>query len=234
MRAHTILVVDDDPALLRLVCATLQANDFAVLTAASGEEALARVAAARPDLILLELRIPGPGGFETLRRIRTTSMVPVIILTASAGDDDRLKAFAGGADDYLTKPFNPDELAARVAAVLRRAAAGTPAGGWAALRYPGVEIDLDRRRLTVAGAEVRLSRTEWELLEQLVANHGRTMLHGELLTRVWGPEFRDEAHYLRTWVSRLRAKLGSDAASASLITTFPGLGYRFASPAGTP
>jgi two-component system KDP operon response regulator KdpE len=225
MRPTTILVVDDEPALLRLVRATLQTHDYAVITAGSGEEALALVAAERPDLVVLDLRMPGIDGFETLRRLRLDSWVPVIMLTASAGDADRLTGFAGGADDYLTKPFNPDELVARVAAVLRRAAGGAPP-----LRYPGVEIDLERHRLTVDGAEVRLSRTEWELLGHLAANAGRTMRNGELLVRVWGPEFREESHYLRTWVSRLRAKLGSDPAGLPLITTFPGLGYRFEAP----
>jgi two-component system KDP operon response regulator KdpE len=154
------------------------------------------------------------------------------MLTARAGDADKLRAFNTGADDYLTKPFNPDELAARVAAILRRAAGATPTGGRSLLRYPeaGVEIDLERRRITLNGEEVRLSRTEWELFNQLAANAGRVMLHGELLTRIWGPEFRDEVHYLRTWISRIRAKIEPDQSRPPLITTFPGLGYRLEVP----
>jgi two-component system KDP operon response regulator KdpE len=232
MRKHLILVVDDEPAIVRLVRATLQADDYAVITADRGERALEILEDERPDLVVLDLMMPGIDGFETLRRIRTESQVPVIMLTARAGDADRLKGFRGGADDYVTKPFNPDELAARVAAVLRRSAGAAPAGGRTTLRYPGVEIDLERRRVTVSGEEVRLSRTEWELLAQLAGNAGRVMLHGELLTRIWGPEFRDEAHYLRTWVSRLRAKLETDPATPALITTFPGLGYRLEAPGG--
>jgi two-component system KDP operon response regulator KdpE len=230
MRKRLILVVDDEPPIVRLVRATLQAAGFAVVTAARGEEALPLVEDERPDLVVLDLMMPGMDGFETLRRLRAESQVPVIMLTARAGDADKLRGLQGGADDYVTKPFNPDELVARVEAVLRRAGGAAPAGGRALLRYPGVEIDLERRRVAVDGEEVRLSRTEWELLAQLAGNAGRVMLHGELLGRIWGPEFRDEVHYLRTWVSRLRAKLEPGADSPALITTFPGLGYRLEAP----
>ena len=230
MRKHLILVVDDEPAIVRLVRTKLQADGYAVITASRGEDALTILEHERPDLIVLDLMMPGIDGFETLRRIRSQSQVPVIMLTARAGDADRLKGFHGGADDYLTKPFNPDELSARIAAILRRTAGAAPVSGRATLRYPGVEIDLERRRVTVGGEEVRLSRTEWELLAQLAGNVGRVMLHSELLTRIWGPEFRDEAHYLRTWISRLRTKLETDPATSNLITTFPGLGYRLEPP----
>ena len=230
MRKHLILVVDDEPPIVRLVRAKLQADGYAVITASRGEEAIRLVDDERPDLVVLDVMMPGMDGFETLRRIRTLSQVPVIMLTARVGDADKLRGLEGGADDYVTKPFNPDELSARVAAVLRRSAGAAPVGGRTVLRYPGVELDLERRRVTVAGEEVRLSRTEWELLSQLAGNAGRVMLHGELLSRIWGPEFRDETHYLRTWVSRLRAKLEPDADAAPLITTFPGVGYRLETP----
>jgi two-component system KDP operon response regulator KdpE len=230
MRKQLILVVDDEPPIVRLVRAKLQADGYAVVTAARGEEALALLEDQRPDLVVLDLMMPGMDGFETLRHIREQSQLPVIMLTARAGDADKLRGLQSGADDYVTKPFNPDELSARIAAVLRRTAGSAPAGGRTLLRYPGVEIDLERRRATVDGEEVRLSRTEWELLAQLAGNAGRVMLHGELLSRIWGPEFRDEVHYLRTWVSRLRAKLEPDDVSPKLITTFPGLGYRLEAP----
>lgn len=230
MRKQLILVVDDEPPIIRLVRAKLQADGYAVITAGNGEDALPLVEDERPDLVILDLMMPGMDGFETLRRIRTTSTVPVIMLTARAGDIDKLRGFSGGADDYVTKPFNPDELAARVAAVIRRTEGAAPTGGTQTLRYPGVEIDLERRRVSVDDEEVRLTRTEWELLAQLGANAGRVMLHGELLSRIWGPEFRDEAHYLRTWVSRLRAKLETDPDRPALITTFPGIGYRLEAP----
>ena len=232
MRKHLILVVDDEPPIVRLVRAKLVADGHTVVTATRGEEALERFAEERPDLVVLDLMMPGIDGYETLRRIRAQSQVPVLMLTARAGDADKLKAFSSGADDYLTKPFNPDELAARVGAILRRSAGAAPVGGRSVLRYPdrGIEVDLERRRISVGGEEVRLSRTEWELFAQLAGNAGRVMLHGELLSRVWGPEFRDEVHYLRTWVSRIRAKLEPDPERPPLITTFPGIGYRLEPP----
>jgi two-component system KDP operon response regulator KdpE len=230
MPKRLILVIDDEPAIVRLVRAGLQAEGYAVITATRGEEGLVQLEDHNPDLILLDLMMPGMDGFETLRRIRAQSKVPVIMLTARAGDADKVRGLQSGADDYLTKPFNPDELAARVAAVLRRTASGGPGGSAMLLRYPGLEIDLERRRVVVGGEEVRFSRTEWELLAQLAGNAGRVLLHGELLSRIWGPEFRDETHYLRTWVSRLRAKLEPGREEGSLITTFPGIGYRFESP----
>jgi len=231
VRNQRILVVDDEPAIVRLLRATLQVDGYAVVAADRGEQALPLLENERPDLVILDLMMPGMDGFETLRWIRSRSKVPVIMLTARASDADTLKGLQGGADDYVTKPFNPDELAARVTAVLRRSQGGTPAGGRTILSYPGVEIDLDRRRVLVGEVEARLSRTEWALLDQLAANVGRVMLHGELLSRIWGPEFRDEAHYLRTWISRLRTKLNSGVADQTLITTFPGVGYRLEPPA---
>jgi DNA-binding response OmpR family regulator len=231
VRNQRILVVDDEPTIVRLLRATLQVDGYAVMAADRGEQALPLLENERPDLVILDLMMPGMDGFETLRRIRSRSKVPVIMLTARASDADTLKGLQGGADDYVTKPFNPDELAARVTAVLRRSQGGIPAGGRTVLSYPGVEIDLDRRCVFVGEAEARLSRTEWALLDQLAANVGRVMLHGELLSRIWGPEFRDEAHYLRTWISRLRTKLNPGVANQTLITTFPGVGYRLEPPA---
>jgi two-component system KDP operon response regulator KdpE len=228
VRKQVILVVDDEPPVVRLVRATLQAHGYAVVTAAGGDEALRLLDDERPDLIVLDLMMAGMDGFEALRRIRSRSRLPVIMLTARAGDAEKLKGLHGGADDYITKPFNPDELAARVTAVLRRAGSGAPPSG-ILLRYPGVEIDLELRRVVVGDEEVRLSRTEWALLEQLASNVGRVMLHRELLSRIWGPEFRDEAQYLRTWVSRLRAKL-QPTDEQTLISTFSGIGYRLEPP----
>jgi two-component system KDP operon response regulator KdpE len=230
MPKRLILVVDDEAAIVRLVRATLQAEGHSVLTASRGEEALELMDEQRPDLVVLDLMMPGIDGFETLRRIRTKSQVPVIMLTARTADADKLKGLSGGADDYITKPFNPDELAARVTAVLRRSGGVAPAGGRSILRYPGLEIDLERRQVLVNGVEARLTKTEWELLAQLAGNVGRVLLQGELLARIWGPEFRDETHYLRTWVSRVRAKLDANSEENSVITTFPGLGYRLELP----
>lgn len=230
MRKHLILVVDDEPPIVRLVKAKLRVDGYEVLTAGHGDEALAIVQQESPDLVVLDVMMPDMDGFETLRRIRQFSNVPVVMLTARGGDMDKLKGLQSGADDYITKPFNPDELEARIAAVLRRTVGASNPESEAVLQYPGLTIDLERKIVMSGGEEVRLSRTEWDLLSQLAGNAGRVMMHTELLSRIWGPEYRSETQYLRTWVSRLRAKLEPDDESLTLITTYPGMGYRFESP----
>jgi two-component system KDP operon response regulator KdpE len=233
VRKQLVLVVDDEAPIVRLLRATLETDGFAVVTADRGATALNIINTERPDLVVLDVMMPEMDGFETLRRIRSQSQipkVPVIMLTARTGDIDKLQGFQSGADDYVTKPFNPDELLARITAVLRRSGGDSPVTANQTLRYPDLEVDLDQRRILLKGEEIRLSRTEWALLSQLAGNPGRIMLHSELLTRIWGPEFRDEVHYLRTWVSRLRAKLEPDADDASIISTFPGVGYRLEPP----
>ena len=241
MRKRMILIVDDEPAIARLARAKLVQDGYAVTTVTNGEDALALIEDERPDLMVLDVMMPGIDGFEVLRRIRSsqqTAQLPVILLTARTSDADKLLGLHGGADDYVTKPFNPDELSARIAAVVRRSIGTVGASVQSTLVYPAVgdlpevRIDLEQRRITLAGEEVRLSRTEWELLLQLAGNAGRVMLHAELLSRIWGPEFRDEVQYLRTWVSRIRGKLepGVAADASRIITTFPGLGYRMEQP----
>ena len=228
-----LLIVDDTPQNIDVLSECLAGLQARIRVATTGEKALELAQRQPPDLILLDVMMPGIDGFETLRRIRAQSQVPVILVTARVADADKLRGFQNGADDYLTKPFNPDELSARVAAVLRRSGAVARLSSSAVLTYPNAEIDLERRKVTVNGAEVRLSRTEWELLSLLAANPGRVMLHGELLGRIWGPEFRHEVHCLRTWVSRLRSKLEPTDDAPPLITTFPGIGYRMESPPGS-
>jgi two-component system KDP operon response regulator KdpE len=225
MQRELVLAVDDEAPILRLVRVRLAAEGYAVVTATSGEEAVRKCEEERPDIIVLDVMMPGIDGYETMRRIREFSQVPIIFLTARSGATDTILGLDSGADDYVTKPFNPDELAARVAAVLRRSSDEAPPEE-ARLVYGELVIDLDRRVVMLAGEEVRLSRTEWDLLYQLASNAGRVMRHSELLSRIWGPEFRDETYYLRTWISRLRAKLEPDREEGSLITTYPGLGYR--------
>ena len=221
-----VLVVDDEPPIVRLVQLRLEADDMQVRTAHRGEDALAILDDEPVDLVVLDVTMPGMDGFETLRHIRSRSNVPVIMLTARTLDVDKLRGLTSGADDYVTKPFNPDELSARIAAILRRAS-GQRTGGQEQLQYGKVTIDLAQRRVTRGEEEVHFSRTEWELLHELATNPGKVLLHRELLTRIWGAEFRDESQYLRTWVSRLRNKLGEDVP----ITTFPGMGYRLEPPA---
>ena len=224
-----VLVADDDPPILRLVRAKLQADGFVVLTATNGQEALDLFAKEQPDLLILDMMMPVLDGVETLKRLRASSATPVIFLTARAGGTDKVRSLDLGADDYITKPFDPDELSARVSAVLRRTQhEETPHED--VLDYGHVSIDLSNRRVMVDDAEVVLSKTEWDVLALLAAHPGRVMPHEELLTRIWGPEFRDETYYLRTWVSRIRKKFGEHGDGAPRITTFAGVGYRLEPP----
>jgi two-component system, OmpR family, KDP operon response regulator KdpE len=229
MRKQLILVVDDDAPILRLVRIKLQTEGYQVITGTNGQEAVDLVQSETPDLVVLDVMMPVMDGVAALRQIRQTSKVPVILLTARSSGPDKVRGLDLGADDYVTKPFDPDELAARVSAILRRSGGGATANTQV-LHYQEAEIDLGNRRVLVGGNAVALSCTEWELLSQLAGNPGRGMLHGELLARIWGPEFRDETYYLRTWVSRLRKKLESDRPGSVQITTFSGIGYRLELP----
>ena len=229
---HLVLVADDDAPILRLVRTKLQADGYAVLTAINGQEAVDAHAREHPDLVILDMMMPVMDGVEALKRIRAVATTPVIFLTARTGGIDKVRSLDLGADDYVTKPFDPDELSARVAAVLRRTQVGvTPHDE--VLDYGTVLIDLGNRRVLVDGVEAQLSKTEWEVLALLAANPGRVMPHAELLGRIWGLEFRDETYYLRTWVSRIRKKLGERADGTPLITTFAGVGYRLEPPPTT-
>jgi two-component system, OmpR family, KDP operon response regulator KdpE len=233
VRKHLVLVADDEAPVLRLVRAKLQADGYNVLTATNGQEAVDALENERPDLVILDVMMPVMDGITAMKQIRQESNVPIILLTARSAARDKICGLDMGADDYVTKPFDPDELSARVGALLRRAAGEvTPASQ--VLTYERLEIDLTERRVTLDGDEIRLSRTEWEVLYQLASNAGRVMMHGDLLSRIWGPEFRDETYYLRTWVSRLRRKLGADDENNPLITTFPGIGYRMEPPRDRP
>ena len=229
LQRQMVLAVDDDAPILRLVRARLAADGYAVITASGGLEAVEKCENERPDIVVLDVMMPDIDGIETMRRIREISDVPIILLTARSGASDLIHGLDSGADDYITKPFNPDELSARVAAILRRASHDVETEN-VRLVYKRLVIDLETRIVEVDGEEVRLSRTEWELLYQLASNAGRVMRHSELLSRIWGPEFRDETYYLRTWVSRLRAKLEPDHPETSIIQTYPGMGYRLTAP----
>lgn len=221
MKRFRILAVDDDERILNFLRSKLRASGYEVLTARNGLEALAQVRDQEPDLLVLDLVMPGMDGFQMLKELRTFSGAPVIILSGRSGDADKIKGLGLGADDYLIKPFNPDELIARIDAVKRRL---VPAGR----RKPpdtfsvgNVVVDFKGRSLTVGGQDTYLTRIEWLLLSELAGNAGRLMTYEELLTRVWGPEYRSDVQLLRTWISRLRRKLGDGA----LIRTIPKSGY---------
>jgi two-component system, OmpR family, KDP operon response regulator KdpE len=218
-----VLVADDEPRITKLVALTLHDEGFRVVTAGSGEEALRKAEEVRPDIVLLDIVMPDLDGIEVMRQLREWRPVPVILLTAKGSTSDKAKGLDLGADDYVAKPFHPDELAARVRAVLRRASGVAPGAGIVA--FGDVEIDLERRLLTRHGELVSLSRTEWLLLQHLAAHAGKVVLHTELLTKVWGPEYRDDLQYLRVWISRVRRKLGAAPGEPGPIKTFQGIGY---------
>lgn len=218
-----VLVADDEPRITKLVSIALGEEGFRVVRAGSGEEALAKAEELRPDIVLLDIVMPDLDGIEVMRQLRERRPVPVILLTAKGSTADKAKGLDLGADDYIAKPFHPDELVARVRAVLRRSSGAQP--GFGVLRFDDVEIDLERRMVTRADELVQLSRTEWLLLQHLAANAGKVVLHTELLTKVWGPEYRDDLQYLRVWVSRVRRKLGALPGEPGRIKTFQGIGY---------
>ncbi len=228
-----ILVVDDQPRVVRLVREVLQAVGYEVIAASSGETAIEMVAVEQPDLVLLDILLPqGPDGYEVCRRIREFSDVPVIMLTAKAQEADMLRGFDVGADDYLTKPFSAKELIVRVRAVLRRSKRPEEAVT-AIFRCGEIEIDFARHTVTVHGVgPVALTRTEYALLRQLALNPNCVILHQDLLTAVWGQEYRDDVDYLRAYVRYLRRKLEADPANPKYIVTVPGMGYMLACPEG--
>ena len=218
-----VLVADDEPRITKLVSIALSEEGFRVVTANGGEDALAKAEEVRPDIVLLDIVMPDLDGIEVMRQLRERRPVPVILLTAKGSTADKAKGLDLGADDYIAKPFHPDELAARVRAVIRRSSGAQPGAG--VIRFDDVEIDLERRMVTRSGELVQLSRTEWLLLQHLAANAGKVVLHTELLTKVWGPEYRDDLQYLRVWVSRVRRKLGAKPGEPGRIRTFQGIGY---------
>ncbi|HKS91232.1 MAG TPA: response regulator transcription factor [Tepidiformaceae bacterium] len=219
-----ILAVDDEAGILRLMKLELSAQGFRVITAGGGDDAIRLAEEQRPDAILLDVMMPEVTGLEVMRRIREHSNVPILLVTARDKDADKVRGLEMGADDYIVKPFSPDELGARVRAVLRRALGGDTER---VVRAGDVEIDLMRRLVTRDGESVSVTRTEWLLLQHLAANAGKVMLNTELLTKVWGPEYRDDLQYLRVWISRLRGKLEETPSNPRIIKTLQGIGYLF-------
>jgi len=230
--SEKILVVDDEPRVVRLVSEVLRAVGYQVLAAASGEPAIEMVALEQPDLVLLDILLPGGlDGYEICRRVREFSDVAVIMLTAKAQESDMLRGFDVGADDYLTKPFSAKELVARVKAVLRRTQ--RPEERVTTVFTCGeLEINFARRIVKVHSERVSLTRTEYALLHQLALNANRVMLHQDLLMKVWGPEYRDDIDYLRAYIRYLRRKLEPDPPNPRYILTSPGVGYMLTCPEG--
>ncbi len=223
-----VLVVDDEPRMVRFVRMNLELEGFAVSEAGNGIEALEKVRQDLPDLVLLDVMLPEMDGFETLRQIRQFSTIPVIMLTAKGEEDDRIRGLDLGADDYVAKPFSPRELLSRVRAVLRRSEIGAPAGGHAPIQIDAdLQVDFHSRAVTVRGAQVKLRPTEYRLLYHLVNNAGWVMTHEMLLSKVWGYEYRDDQQILRLYITYLRQKIEPDPAHPKYILTERGVGYRF-------
>ncbi len=227
MQGKRVLVAEDELELRAFICRNLRARDFAVLEASNGLEALMLWETEQPQLLILDIMMPRLDGLEVCRRIRETSTVPIIVLTALDDERDKVTALDLGADDYLTKPFGVEELLARVRAVLRRGQwfATPPSAG--VRRYGDLEVDFEGRVVRLRGEEVRLTPTEFALLEQLVTNVGKVLTHRVLLQRVWGREYGEEAEYLRVYMRRLRHKLEADPANPRHFLTESGVGYRF-------
>jgi two-component system KDP operon response regulator KdpE len=219
-----VLAVDDDAGMLRLLRMELEYQGLRVCTASSGEESVAVATAEKPDVALVDLLMPKMDGIQTMSRLREANPMPVILLTGMGRSEDVIRGLNNGADDYIAKPFNPDELGARVRAVLRRA--GAPEENRTVVCDNGVSIDLKRRLVRKQGELVSLTRTEWMLLEHLASNPGKVILSRDLLGSVWGPEYREELQYLRVWVSRLRAKLEREPGEPRIIKTFSNVGYK--------
>ena len=225
-----ILIAEDEVALRDFVSRNLRASGYEVLEASNGLETLALWERENPHLLILDIMMPRMDGFEVCRRVRESSSVPIIVLTALDAQNDKVTALDLGADDYLTKPFGVEELLARVRAVLRRTQWGAIPLTGGIKRFGDLEIDLEGHIIRLLGMEVRLSPIEFGLLQQLVTNAGKVLTHRMLLQRVWGPEYGGEAEYLRVYINRLRQKLEPDPANPRYFLTEPGIGYRFVAP----
>jgi two-component system KDP operon response regulator KdpE len=227
MKRFSILLVDDEERILNFLKTKLKLLNYDVFLACNGIEAIDQVQGQEPDLVVLDVIMPKKDGFQTLKELRSFSSVPVIMLSARGDDSDRIKGLGLGADDYLPKPFNPDELVARIEAIRRRLGAPERKNNTKELIIHGLNINFDERRITVLDKEVKLTRIEWMLLSELAGNAGHLMVYYDLLARVWGPEYRDDVQILRTWISRLRQKIEVDPANPKIISTVPKTGYIF-------
>jgi two-component system KDP operon response regulator KdpE len=224
-----ILVVDDEPQIRRVMRTTLTTQGYVVRDARSGEEALERLREEKPDLILLDVNMPGMGGLEACRAIRGSSDAAIIMLTVRDTEQDKVDALDAGADDYVVKPFHTKELLARIRAALRRLPTSSESGSQI-IKLDGIEINLATRRVTVDGQSVRLTPKEFDLLQYLVSNPNIPIPHARLLQAVWGPDYGDQVEYLRVFVNQLRKKIEPEPAKPRYLLTEPWVGYRFRLP----
>jgi DNA-binding response OmpR family regulator len=222
-----VLVVDDEPRMVRFIRLNLEQDGFDVVEAHDGMEALDQIRNSMPDLVLLDIMLPDIDGLEILRMVREFSPVPILMVTAKGEEDDRVRGLERGADDYITKPFSPRELASRIRAVLRRDEMPRITIHKPIVVDDRLTIDFDKREVRVEGEAIVLRPTEYRLLYHLVKNAGRVVTHDQLLAKVWGYEYREETHYLRLYVNYLRQKLEKDPSHPKYILTDRGVGYRF-------
>ena len=219
-----ILVVDDEPQILRALATNLRARGYDVDLAPTGEKALELAARKHPELVILDLGLPGIDGVDVIRGLRGWTSVPIVVLSVREREADKVAALDAGADDYVTKPFGMDELLARLRAALRRAA---PAEDEAVVETPDFTVDLADKRVTRDGTEVRLTPTEWQIVELLVRNPGKLVSQRQLLQDVWGPQYEHETNYLRVYLAQIRRKLEPEPAQPRYFVTEPRMGYRF-------
>jgi two-component system, OmpR family, KDP operon response regulator KdpE len=231
MSTANILVVDDEPQIRRVLRSTLSFRGYTISEATSGEEAVEMVGKLKPDLILLDVNLPGISGVEACRGIRRSSDAPIIMLTVRNAERDKVLALDAGADDYVTKPFSIEELLARIRASLRR---HPSAESLPAFVSKELTVDFEGRRVTVSGEEVHLAPKEFEVLRHLIANQGKPVSHRRLLQIVWGPEYGEETENLRVVINQLRKKIEKDSSQPKFILTEPWVGYRFQPPKAPP
>jgi len=227
MIAATILVVDDEPQIRRVLRSTLTSRGYVITDAKTGEEGVESVRKNKPDLVLLDVNMPGMGGIEACREIRRSSDAPIIMLTVRNAERDKVLALDAGADDYVVKPFGIEELLARIRSALRRYAPGDALPPFVSKE---ITLDFERRQLTVRGEEVHLTPKEFDVLKHLIANQGKPLSHRRILQSVWGPDYGEETENLRVVINQLRKKIESDPAHPKFIRTEPWVGYRFQPP----
>jgi two-component system KDP operon response regulator KdpE len=223
----TVLVVDDEPQIVRALRINLSARGYKVITAHDGTAALKAVAETKPDVVVLDLGLPDLDGTEVIAGLRGWTTVPIIVLSARGDSADKVQALDAGADDYVTKPFGMDELLARLRAAVRRSAVAGADGAEAVVDTASFSVDLAAKKVRRDGEEVHLTKTEWGVLELLVRNRGRLVAQKQLLHEVWGPSYETESHYLRVYLAQLRRKLEPEPSRPRHLLTEPGMGYRF-------
>ncbi len=224
MSGETILVVDDEPQIRRVMRSTLSTHGYLITEAKTGEEGVDSARRERPDLVLLDMNMPGMGGLEACKEIRRSSDAPIIMLTVRNAERDKVMALDAGADDYVVKPFGIEELLARIRSALRRYAPGDAVAPFVS---KDVNIDFESRQVTVRGRDVHLTPKEYDVLKHLVANQGKPLTHRRLLQSVWGPDYGEETENLRVVINQLRKKIEADPARPKYILTEPWIGYRF-------